>query len=341
MSGVEIWGHTASGEAVHRLTIKGGGLTAQLITWGAALQDLRLVGHKAPLVLGFQDFDDYLAASPYFGANVGRCANRIANGRFVLDGAVIQLDINFRDKHHLHGGAVNAGKRVWQLIDHGESHASFEIESADGDMGYPGHCVMRCFYVLGEDGIMSIRYESQTDAKSICNMVHHSYFNLIDGGQTPIDAHEVRIDAEHYLPVDEELIPTGEVALVAGTDYDFRAARPIFINGAHPVIYDHNFCLSNTKTDMRRVINVYAPESGVSMFVETDQPGVQFYAGNTLGRPQIGLLGSPYPNFAGFCFETQGWPDAVNHSHFPSVVVEAGEVYTHEVRYGFRKASDR
>jgi len=335
---MEIFGHTPEGEAVHRLTLKGGGLTAKLITWGAALQDLRLEGHEAPLVLAFPTFDDYPASSPYFGANVGRCANRIGNGRFELDGETIQLDMNFREKHHLHGGKVNAGKRNWSVVEHGDSHAVFEIKSADGDMGYPGDCLMRCTYRLEADGVMAISFESQTNKRSITNMVHHSYFNLVDGGATPIDAHEVRIAAEHYTPVNDDLIPTGEVAPVEGTEYDFRASRPIFERGERPVVYDHNFCLSDSKTQMRRVVNVHAPQSGVSMFVETDQPGVQFYAGNTLGRPAIGLLGQPYDNYAGFCFETQNWPDAVNHDHFPSVVMEADETYTHEVRYGFSKA---
>lgn len=336
---MDIFGHTPDGEIVHRITLKGGGLTAKLITWGAALQDLRLEGHQAPLVLAFPTFDDYPTSSPYFGANVGRCANRIGSGRFQLDGETIQLDTNFREKHHLHGGKVNAGKRNWTLIEHSDAHAVFAIHSADGDMGYPGDCTMRCTYRLEQGGVLALAFESRTNKRSITNMVHHSYFNLVDGGATPIDAHEVRIAAEHYTPVNEDLIPTGEVAPVEGTAYDFREARPVFKGGVRPVIYDHNFCLSDAKTKMRRVVDVHAPQSGVSMFVETDQPGVQFYAGNTLGRPAIGLLGQPYENYAGFCFETQAWPDAVNHDHFPSVVVDANETYTHNVRYGFSKSA--
>lgn len=177
----EVFGTAATGEDVHRVEISGGGLTARLMTWGASLLDLRLAGHAPPLVLGFAEFEHYPAHSPYFGATPGRYANRIAHGRFQLDGTEYQLDRNQQGKHHLHGGAEGIGKRVWSIADRGDDFVRFEINERDGHMGYPGNCRMACTYRLKTGGVLSIVHEAESDQPTLCNMAHHSYFNL-DGG---------------------------------------------------------------------------------------------------------------------------------------------------------------
>ena len=336
MSEQELAGQTADGEVVHRITLMGGGLTATLLTWGAILQDLRLLGHRPPLVLGFPNFEDYPAHSPFFGATVGRCANRIAGGAFVLDGEPQQLDRNEKGVNHLHGGAEGISKRVWRIASQGEDRVRFEIDDPDGHMGYPGACRIACTYHLKPGGVLSIVHTAESDRTTICNMAHHSYFNL-DGGDNVLD-HDIRIAAEHYLPVDETLIPTGAIQPVENSAFDLRRPRSIRheVDGSQ-VIYDHNFCLSAGRGDKRAVALVHSPKSGVSMEVRTTEPGLQFYAGHKLGPDVPGLQGAAYGPHAGFCMEAQVWPDAVNHDGFPSAVLQPGETLRQETDYVFRK----
>ncbi|RME14526.1 MAG: galactose mutarotase, partial [Alphaproteobacteria bacterium] len=241
---METFGTTPDGGAVHRVTLTGGGLTARLLTYGAVLQDLRLEGHAPPLVLGFADFAPYLTHSPYFGAIAGRCANRIANGHLEIDGKSFALDRNFLGKHTLHGGAGGMGKLLWTLTDHAASSATFEISLPDGHMGFPGNLTARVKFSLLAGGVLDIRMSAETDAPTLCNLAHHSYFNL-DGGPSIAD-HRLKIAADSYLPVDDELIPTGEVAPVAGTRFDFRTPTPV--GRAFPL--DHNFCLSTARAPL-------------------------------------------------------------------------------------------
>jgi aldose 1-epimerase len=206
---IEAFGQTADGETVHRVTINGGGLTAKIMTWGATLQDLRLEGHAAPLTLGFPDFENY-PHSPYFGQTAGRHANRIAGGRFVLDGVSYQLECNEGGINHLHGGSAGIAKRLWTLESHGSDHAVFSIVDPDGQSGYPGTMKIEARYELRAGGCMAITYTSVTDRPTLANIAHHSYFTL-DGADDILD-HELMIAADHYLPVDAEQIPTGEIA---------------------------------------------------------------------------------------------------------------------------------
>lgn len=333
----EIFGETESGDPVHRVVINGGGLTASVLTWGATLQDLRLDGHGQPLVLGFPAFADYLHHSPYFGATAGRYANRIADGRFTLDGVDHQLDRNEHHIHHLHGGREGIGKRTWSIADHGPDCVRLEIEDPDGHMGYPGTCLLSCTYQLKADGILSVIYGAETDQPTLCNMAHHSYFNL-DGGRQVLD-HEITIAADHYLPVDDYMIPTGEVRPVAGTPFDFRKPHTIRrdVDGRQ-VLYDHNFCLSDKRQDKRQVVRLYSPLSGVSMIVTTSEPGMQFYAGHKLDVAVPGLDDKIYGAFAGLCLEAQIWPDSPNHGGFPSAVLRPGEQLLQETDYIFSRA---
>ena len=216
-AGNEIFGRLASGEAVERITIAGGGLTAHVLTWGAVIQDLRLEGHDAPLVLGFEDLASYLEHSPYFGATPGRCANRIAGGRFSIEGTAYQLECNERGVTHLHGGSDGTGRRNWRIAAQGADFVTLTITDPAGRAGYPGNCAIACTYRLSGGGTLSVAYEATTDAPTPANLCQHSYF-ILDGGADAF-GHEISLTAEHYLPVDENLIPTGEVRPVAGTPF--------------------------------------------------------------------------------------------------------------------------
>jgi aldose 1-epimerase len=330
----EQFGIAADATKVERVTLHGGGLMLKLMSWGAVVQDLRLAGHDQPLVLGFNEFAHYPAHSPYFGATAGRYANRIRDGRFVLDGMEYQLDRNFLGKHMLHGGSNGLGRRNWQFTEAGEDHAVLEITDRDGEMGFPGTCQLRAVFSLPGDGVLAIQYEGETDAPTLVNLAHHSYFNL--GGDSII-GHEIMIDAPSYLPVDGELIPTGEVAPVEGTARDFRNSRAFVAESAQGIIHDHNYCLSDRRGALRQVATVRSPLSGVSMQVSTTEPGLQFYAGHKLDTPVPGLTGKPYKAYAGFAMEPQVWPDSPNHPDFPQAVLRPGETYLQQSNFRFWK----
>lgn len=339
MSDAELYGTTPEGEAVNRFEISGGGLTARLMTWGAVLQDLRLDGHPAPLVLGFRRFEDYPAASPYFGAIAGRYANRIRDGRFVIDGQRFQVDTNFLGKHVLHGGARGTGKRVWKLEGRGSDFVSFALRDPDGFMGFPGTLDILCTYRLKLPGTLSIELTATCDQPTLCNLAHHSYFNLDDGGEGDILDHRLMLSAQAYLPVDDELIPTGVVQPVEGTAFDFQLPRPIrFAENGEQVVYDHNFCLAAARGPMRQAAWVQAARSGVDMEVWTTEPGLQFYAGHKVARDPLGLTGMAYGAYAGFALEPQVWPDSPNRPYFPQGLLWPGDRYRQVTEYRFRQA---
>ncbi len=186
----ERFGQLGDGRPVERATIRGGGLTANILTWGAAVQDLRLAGHPFPLVLGFEDFDPYPEYSPHFGAIVGRYANRIRDGRFTIDGRTWQADTNFRGKHCLHGGTAGIGRQIWTLAEIGPDFATLRYRARDGEMGFPGNLDIACTYAVCASGRLAIDLAATTDAATLCNLAHHSYFNLDDGGATEMLGHQ-------------------------------------------------------------------------------------------------------------------------------------------------------
>ena len=332
---VEAFGSLEDGGRVERAAIAGGGLAATILTWGAVIQDLRLEGHPAPLVLGFDAFRDYLYSSPHFGAIVGRVANRIRNGRFEIDGETHQADRNFLGKHMLHGGARGMGGRPWRLVAAEADRVVLSYRAEDGEMGFPGALDAVCSYRLSPVGRLEIALAAECDAPTLCNLAHHSYFNLDDGGRSSALAHRLQIDAAAYLPVDDELIPSGAVTPVAGTRFDFRDARPIGAGGASSG-YDHNFCLSAARAPLRRVAEAHGARSGVAMEVWTTEPGLQFYDGARVGRAVPGLGGVRYGAHAGLCLEPQIWPDAPSHPHFPQALLRPGERYEQTTEYRFR-----
>lgn len=333
----EAFGMTAAGEPVRRVTLTAGDLSARIMTYGAAVQDLRLAGHDAPLVLGFDRFEDYPAHSPYFGAIAGRYANRIRNGRFVLDGQRHEIDTATPEKHGLHGGSDGYFSRTWNVGAVGLDHVTLTLHDADGRMGYPGNLDVTCTYRLVAPATLSVELSAMADQPTLCNLAQHSYFNLDDGGSGDILGHRMMIAAGAYLPVDEALIPTGVVQPVDGTPFDFRQARPIhFEDGGQLLAYDHNFCLAACRGPLRQAVWVQGAASGVEMEVWTTEPGVQFYSGVFLPPPVPGLEGRSYRQFGGFCLEPQVWPDSPNRPYFPQAVLRPGEVYRQRTEYRFR-----
>jgi aldose 1-epimerase len=334
---VEEFGKTSDGQTVHRVRIGGGGLSVAIITWGAAIQDLRLEGHAAPLVLGFPALETYIRHPIYVGAVVGRFANRIAGGRFSIDGQTFQADTDFLGRHTLHGGSHGFDKRVWTIEDHGPDFVRLARVSPDGEMGFPGTLTATCTYRIAGEGRLAVELEATTDAATPCNLSQHSYFNLDDGGASPVIDHGLRVAADRYLPVDGELIPTGEVPPVADTRFDFREMRPIrngADGGAH-AIHDLNFCLSDARGPLRPVAWLRGARSGVTMELASTETGLQFYDGVNIDRGLAGLDGIAYGPHSGLCLEPQAWPDAPNRPNFPPAILGPGEVYRNVIEYGF------
>lgn len=334
MSNLEVFGETDSGEKVHRIKIEGGGLTAHFLTYGTVLQDLRLEGHGPSLVLGFEQFPAYLTKSPYFGATAGRCANRIRDGHFEHQGKVYQLDRNFLGKHHLHGGAKSMGKRLWGIKTYAQDRVTFEIDLLDGEMGYPGNVKATASFQLLENGTLYIQYRAEVDAPTLISFAHHSYFNL--DGSDDILAHELHVKADRFLPVDDELIPTGEQRQVEGTVFDFRRPKPIREASAYCPI-DHNFCLSNAQMPLREVANLKSKMSGINMRCLTTEPGLQVYDGAKIAIDEPGHDGLKMGKNAGVALEPQVWPDANHHATFPSALRYPEEPYQQHTQYIFKK----
>jgi aldose 1-epimerase len=324
------FGTLPDGSPVERVTLRGGGLSANVLSYGTVVQDLRLDGHDAPLVLGFDSFAPYLTHSPYFGATAGRCANRIRDGHLELDGQTYQLDRNFLGKHMLHGGARSMGKRLWQFESVSENRVSLTITLEDGEMGFPGRLEARVTYTLMPGGVFDVRMEAETDAPTLCNLAHHSYFNL--GGDT-VSEHLLTIRADHYLPVDDELIPTGEVRSLEGSRFDFRTPCPV----AQARAVDHNFCLSQSREDLRPVAWLRHPANGLTMELRSTEPGLQVYDGTKIDIDLPGLGGMAMRAHSGIALEPQIWPDANHHAHFPQAILRPGERYRQHTQYVFSK----
>lgn len=333
----EVFGQTANGDTVYRVKISGGGMTAYVMTWGAVIQDLRLAGHEPPLVLGFDTFDDYPKHSSYFGATPGRCANRITDGRFELDGQQYQLELNEKGVTHLHGGSNGMAKRNWEIVEAADDRVVMRIVDPDGRAGYPGNCTVTATYHLHGEGVLTVLYESTSDQPTPCNICQHTYFNL-DGNETAL-GHEITIAADRITAVDERQCPTGVLLPVAGTAFDLRELGPMDRqeNGER-VLFDHNFCLSDERVEKRPVALARSVSSGVSLEVRTTEPGVQFYSGYKLNVAVPGHGGRRYGPFAGFCLETQIWPDAINQPNFPSAILRPGDLLRQETDYVFSRS---
>jgi aldose 1-epimerase len=327
------------GQQVRQATLEAGGLKVALLNWGARLSELWVPDRKgiqADIVLGHDNPKDWETHGTYLGATCGRYGNRIAGGRFTLDGRTFQLDRNEGEKT-LHGGSKGFDRQTWDIADHSDTHVTFALTSPDGDMGFPGTLQARTTYRI--DGqTLTIEMTATTDTPTVVNLVNHAYFNLAGQGAGDIMGQHLQIEATHYTPVDDQLIPTGEIRSVAGTAFDFRKERTIGARLPDPKAFDHNLCLSGTPDaeGLRPCLTAADPASGRRMRLSTNQPGVQLYTGAHFDGP--GKEGAHYPRFAGFAAETQRFPDSPNNPQFPSARLDPGETYRHVMRFDFTPA---
>lgn len=333
----ESFGRTRDGAPVTRYTLERGPLRLQVIDYGAVVTRLEVpdrAGQVANVVLGLDALDGYETVSPHLGAVAGRFANRIAGGRFALDGRTYRLPVN-EPPNTLHGGPEGFAHRLWHATEAGAGRLVLARRSPDGEMGFPGNLDVAVAYSLPEDGLVRIDYAARTDAPTVLNLTNHSYFNLAGEGAGDVFGHRVAIAADAFLPIDPTGIPTGEIRAVTGTPLDFRAAAALGarIRAGDPQLvrakgYDHCFVLGGEAGTLRPAATCQDPASGRRLAVATTQPGLQLYTGNTLDGTLVGPSGRTYRSGDGVCFETQGFPDAPNRPHFPSCVLRPGETFT-------------
>ena len=320
---IQNFGALPDGDHVRRATISGHGLTVSVLTLGAAVQDIRLEGVDHPLVLGFPTLGPYLGEGRYFGAIVGRYANRIAHGRARLDGETLQLDCNQDGRHMLHGGSDGTGTRNWMLTTQQDDMVGLADHLPAGHMGFPGAMLIRATYQILPGPELQLVILATANELTLCNFAQHSYFNL-DGTGT-IAGHRLCVPAQTYLPINKDLIPLGKPAEVTGTHLDFRRPTQLAERLDGPVI-DHNLCLSeNRSLRVRHAATLSA--GGVTMELSSTEPGLQVYAAGHLSPGAIGIGGKPYDRHAGIALESQVWPDAPNHPGFPSAELEPGQIY--------------
>lgn len=332
------FGTAPDGAAVELFTLTNSrGCEARVITWGCILVSLRLPDRDGMLddvVLGHDDLAGYLTASPYFGAVVGRYANRIAGGRFTLDGETYQLATN-DGPNHLHGGVRGFDKAVWapSFAERAEGVALIlRHRSPDGDEGYPGALDAQVAYTLTERDELIVEYRATTDRATHVNLTQHSYFNLACGRADDVLGHVLTLNADAYTPVHADQIPTGGIEPVDGTPFDFRAPAPIgqrigerHLQLRHGGGYDHNWVLRRSQAGCAPAASVVEPLSGRTLEVSTTEPGIQFYSGNQLDGTITGKGARRYTARAALCLETQGFPDAPNQPAFPSTVLRPGQ----------------
>ncbi|MFG3166965.1 aldose epimerase family protein [Streptomyces sp. NPDC048200] len=336
----ELFGRLADGTKVHRWSLENGGTRLKVLSYGGIVQSLEIPdrhGRYRNVVLGFAGLDDYVAKSPYFGALIGRYGNRIAKGRFTLDGTTHQLSVN-DGVNSLHGGAQGFDKRVWDVAGFTSGTdvgLVLRYTSADGEMGYPGTLRTKVTYTLNRHGDWRVDYEATTDRATVVNLTSHVYWNLAGEGSGSIYDHELEIAAARYTPVDAGLIPTGELARVGGTPFDFRRAKTVGEDirvGHQQLLYgqgiDHNWVLDKgISARPEHIATLRDPSSGRTLRISTTEPGLQFYSGNFLDGTLLGTGGHIYRQGDALCLETQHFPDSPNHPSFPSTVLRPERTY--------------
>ncbi|AYN68313.1 galactose mutarotase [Euzebyella marina] len=336
------------GDSVRLYTMKNkNGMEVTITNYGQRLISLHAPdknGDFEDVVLGFPHLDNYRAKKNYYGATIGRYGNRIAKGKFSIDGTVYDLAIN-NNENHLHGGIKGFESVVWNVDESSDSHIVFSRTSPDMEEGYPGNLNVKVRYDLTDQNELKINYEATTDKATYINLTHHSFFNLKGEGNGDVTDHVLWLNADSFTPVNSGLIPTGDIESVKGTPFDFTTAKPIgqdleveseqlkFANG-----YDHNFVLNKEPKNEDGLVlaaKVVEPESGRTMEVYTDEPGVQFYGGNFLTGADIGKGGKPYVFRGSFCLETQHFPDSPNQPNFQSTRLDPGRTYVSNCVYKF------
>ena len=344
------FGKTADGTEIQLFALTNkNGLKATISTYGGTLTSLLVPdkdGKMSDVILGFDNVSGYLSpefkkSNPYFGALIGRYGNRIAKGQFSIDGKPYQVGLN-NNGNSLHGGTVGFNQKVWTAKPGTAADGqtlTLTYLSKDGEEGYPGNLNVTVTYTLTADNALKIDYAATTDKATPVNLTNHAYFNLAQGHSKDVLAHQVTLPADRYTVVDDKLIPTGELKPVKGTPFDFTSPHAIGERIAQvPGGYDHNWALNNT-TGQHSAATVYEPTTGRTMEVTTDEPGVQFYTGNFLDGTLKGKGGVVYGKHAGFCLETQHFPDSPNQAKFPSTILKPGQTYhtTTSYTFGVRK----
>jgi aldose 1-epimerase len=342
----ESFGRLKDGRPVTRYTLTRGAIRVQLLDYGGIVSRLDVpdrAGRVANVVLGFADLADYEARSPHFGAITGRYANRIAGARFSLDGHAYRLPAN-DGPNTLHGGPNGLDKQIWRVETVEEARLVLHHRSPDGAEGFPGNLDVTVAYSLSEDALR-IDYAAWTDRPTVINLTNHSYFNLAGEGRGDVLGHVVEIEADAFTPTDKGQVPSGAIAPVVGTPFDFRVPTALGarIRTGVPQLafakgYDHNFVLRGGVAALRRVATALVPSSGRRMEVSTTQPGLQLYTGNNLDGTLTGTSGRLYRSGDAVCFETQGFPDAPNRPDFPSTVLRPGECFQSTTLYRFTAA---
>ncbi|MEU6420669.1 aldose epimerase family protein [Streptomyces spiralis] len=344
----ELFGKLADGTKVYRWSLANGGTRLKVLSYGGIIQSLEIPdrhGRYTNVSLGYDNLEAYVKGTTFFGATIGRYGNRIAKGRFTLDGKTYQLSVN-DGENSLHGGAQGFNTKVWDVepfTSGSEVGLHLYYTSVDGEMGYPGTLRTKVTFTLDRHGDWRIDYEATTDKPTVVNLTNHTYYNLAGEGSGSIYDHELWLAAGRYTPTDSGLIPTGELAGVKGTPFDFTRAKPIGrdIRIGHPQLvtakgFDHNFVLDKGVTAAPvHVATLRDPESGRTLKISTDQPGVQFYSGNFLDGTLTGPSGHTYRQSDGLCLETQHFPDSPNQPSFPSTVLRPGQTYRSTTIHSF------
>ena len=348
---MQHYGTTSDGQDVEEYTLtNANGMEVKLISYGGIITSIRVPdrdGNMVNVTLGFDNLADYEARNPYFGTITGRYANRIANASFSLDGKQYTLAQN-DGSNSLHGGNDGFNSRVWKASETEDNGVQFQYLSPDGEEGYPGNLDVTVTYTVTADNGIRIHYKAKTDAPTVINLTNHALFNLEGEGAGNIEDHILMLNADQYTPVDPTSIPTGELATVEGTPFDFRLPKPLAPGqrSSHEQIirasgYDHNFVLNRSDEADRSLImaaRMYEPKAGRILEVWTTEPGIQLYAGNFLDCTLVGPSGRLYRPCDGFALETQHYPDSPNQPDFPTTVLRPGEVYDTTTIYKFSTA---
>ena len=345
---VSNYGKTLEGKSVEKYHLKNiNGVVVDVITYGGIITSLQVPDRKGAvqnIVLGYKTISDYEKFSPYFGAIIGRYANRIAQGKFCLNDTEFPLAIN-NNHQHLHGGNKGFDKAIWhaQPIENTKSSTlKLTYLSKDMEEGYPGNLTTTVCYTLTNDNALEITYTATTDATTVVNLTQHSYFNLSGNFKQTILDHEVVINADAFLPITKTKIPTGEIKLVDNTVFDFKIPKKIgdsiSKNDEQLIIadgYDHNWVLNNYDTNVYFAASAYHKQSGRFLEVFTNQPGIQFFTENFLGTLKAEENQQLFINRSAFCFETQHFPNSPNQANFPSVILQVGDIYTSATTFKF------
>lgn len=348
---MEPFGKLPDGSQVTLYTLENkNGLTAGIINYGGIIVSLNVPdknGKFDDIVLGYDNIEDYLERSPYFGAIIGRFSNRLEGATFSLNGVTYNLNKN-EGNNHIHGGIKGFDKKLWDariLNDENGDSLELSLFSPDNDENYPGNLEVRVIYRLTDSNCLEIEYYGASDNDTVLNMTNHSYFNLSGCNSGQILDHQLQINAHFYTPINNELLPTGEILSVKGTPFDFTTFKAIgdgLLNELESNEqmklgsgYDHNFVLNVSGKEPEEACQVYDPKTGRLMKVLTTKPGVQFYSGNFLKSAGVGKNGTVYDKWCGFCLETQYFPNSMKHKHFPSPVLKAGNTYYHKTIFQF------